>query len=232
METNQDLPKIIIKIAQSLDGKICTSTGQSKWITNEESRLYSHKLRYQCDAIMVGCNTIIKDNPQLNIRIGDNEKSIWRVILNSTNKIPLDMKVFSDENRKKTILFYTEESQNKIREGHLKTAGINIHKITQKNGEFDLTEILTILKSKYNINKIIVEGGAKTISSFLAANLYDEIHIFIAPKIFGDGISSFSGFDAKTISNSPNLKLIETKIIKDAKSNEDNIYLKLVRSDV
>ncbi|MFY8161143.1 MAG: RibD family protein [Candidatus Kapaibacteriota bacterium] len=230
-QNNTDLPKIIIKIAQTLDGKICTSNGQSKWITNEESRLLSHKLRLECDAILVGSNTIMKDNPKLNIRIGENEKLIWRVVLNAKNKIALDFNVFSDENRKKTILFFTEDAQNKIRQGNLISAGVNIHKLNLENDNFNLREVLTILKLKYNINKIIIEGGAKTISAFIKEDLFDEVHIFIAPKIFGAGISSFSGFDAKSISNSPKLKLSETKIIKDTKGDENNIYLKLVRSN-
>lgn len=230
-DNNQDLPIVILKIAQTLDGKICTSSGQSQWITNEESRLFSHKIRLECDAILVGSTTIIKDNPQLNIRIGENVKYIWRVILNAKDKLSFELKVFGDDNRKKTILFYTAESENKIREGNLKAAGVNIHKLKLENDKFDLREILTILKTNYNINKILVEGGAKTLSSFIEADLFNEIHLFIAPKIFGEGISSFSGFDARAISKSPKLKLTETKIIKDIKGSEDNIYLKLVRSN-
>ena len=71
-QNNSELPIVILKVAQTLDGKITTSTGQSKWITNEESRLLAHKLRLECDAILVGSTTVINDNPILNIRIGDN----------------------------------------------------------------------------------------------------------------------------------------------------------------
>lgn len=227
---NQELPFIILKIAQTLDGKICTSNGQSKWITNEESRLLSHKLRLESDAILVGSQTILKDNPQLNIRIGESTKNIWRVVLNPKSKIQLDVNVFADENRKKTILFYTEKSVNKIREGNLKTAGVNLEKTPLTEDGFDLKAVLSTLKSKYNINKIIIEGGAKTLGKFIKADLFDEIHIFIAPLIFGEGVSSFSGFDAKSIAKSPKLKLSETKIVKDNDGDNDNIYLKLVRS--
>lgn len=224
-QNNSELPIVILKVAQTLDGKITTSTGQSKWITNEESRLLAHKLRLECDAILVGSTTVINDNPILNIRIGDNTKYIWRVIVNSKEKLPLDLNVFSDEHRKKTILFSTDKGAHKVRDSNLKAAGVNLHKLTTKKHEFDLHELLKTLKSQYNINKVLVEGGAKTLSTFIEQNLFNELHVFIAPKIFGEGKSSFQGFDAKSLANSPKLKLLETKIIRDRTGLEDNIYI-------
>lgn len=229
-QSNSDLPIIILKVAQTLDGKIATSTGDSKWISNEESRLLSHKLRLDCDAVLVGATTILKDNPQLNVRIGENVKYIWRVIVNSKEKLSLDMQVFSDEGRKKTILITPEKGAYKIRDGNLKVAGINVHSFPLQNNSFDFTVILKELKKTYNINKILIEGGAKTLSTFLEKGLFDEVHLFIAPKIFGEGKSVFSGFDARTVSNSVKLKIVDTKIIKGLKDEEDNIYVKLNKS--
>ena len=135
------------------------------------------------------------------------------------------MNVFSDEHRKKTILFSTDKGAHKVRDSNLKAAGVNLHKLTTKKHEFDLHELLKTLKSQYNINKVLVEGGAKTLSTFIEQNLFNELHVFIAPKIFGEGKSSFQGFDAKSLANSPKLKLLETKIIRDRTGLEDNIYI-------
>lgn len=222
------MPKVILKVAQSLDGKITTSTGQSKWITNNESRLLTHKIRSECDAIIVGINTIMKDNPALTVRLDNQIKVLWRVILNSTDNIPLNSNVFGDDYRNHTIMFVVDNSINDKKLNNLKTAGVKIHKLKLNNGDFDLNDVLTILLT-YDIKTIMVEGGAKTLSTFIAQNIFDELHIFIAPKIFGEGTSSFSGFDAKKITNSPKLNLIDSKIIIDSENNENNIYLKFLK---
>jgi len=222
------LPKVVLKVAQSLDGKINTSSGQSKWITNNDSRLLTHKIRSESDAIIVGINTVMKDNPSLTVRLDNKIKVLWRVILNSSDNIPLDSNVFGDDYRNHTIMFVVDNDKNDKKLNNLKTAGVKIHKLKLINGDFDLNAVLEVL-STYQIKSVMVEGGAKTLSTFIAQNIFDELHIFIAPKIFGEGTSSFSGFDAKKITNSPKLILSDSKIIIDSENIENNIYLKLIK---
>lgn len=230
VENNEslNLPKVILKVAQTLDGKINTSTGQSKWITNNDSRTLTHKIRSECDAIIVGINTVMKDNPILNVRLDNQIKVLWRIILNATDNIPLDSNVFGDEYRNRTIMFVVDNDKNDNKLNNLKTAGVKIHKLKLLKGDFDLKSVLDILLT-YDIKAVLVEGGAKTLSTFIAQDIFDELHIFIAPKIFGEGTSSFSGFDARKITNSPKLVLTDSKIIMDSENIENNVYLKLVK---
>lgn len=148
-------PYIIWKAGMSLDGKIATARGQSKWITGEESRAKVQELRYTVDAVLVGQNTVIKDNPSLTCRIPGKDKTLIKIILGDRKKMPKNTKLLKDP----YALFITHPQ--------------------------DLKKMLEHLYKEQKICSILVEGGSTINDSFLRAGLVDEFYLFIAPKIIG-----------------------------------------------
>lgn len=186
-------PFVIVKVATTLDGKIATLNYQSKWITDEKLRKEGNKLRCYCDAILCGINTIIKDNPYLTCRVLKNKK-MKKIIIDPSLKIDEKANVFKEDS---VIIFYHKENE-KI--GILKNMGVELIKLTLKDNFFDWNEILKELY-KRNIASLLIEGGAKTISSALKAKIVDKIYLFYAPKIMGKGISFSDGlsYDLKNL---------------------------------
>ncbi len=184
-------PYILLKIAQTIDGNIALKNGQSKWITCEESRLKVQELRTEVDAVLVGKNTILMDNPFLTVRDYDapNPK---KVILDAELTLPLDLNIFKNPERESTILFCSKPASKSRKANTLSLAGIKIEPITNNEfGFLNLNDVLTILAEKYNIASMMVEGGSQVFTSFIKESLVDEFHIFIAPKILGAGLQTF-----------------------------------------
>jgi len=180
------LPFIISKWAMGLDGCIATSKGESKWITSEKSRQYVHRLRSQVDAIIVGINTIIKDDPQLNVRLKSGEfRQPKRIILDSKLRTPLDAKCLNDKTGGENIIATITKNKS-TKSNKLKEKGAKIIYVKSKEGKVDLIELLKKLKNE-NILSCLVEGGSQVHSTFFKEKLVDKIVIFIAPKIIGGG---------------------------------------------
>lgn len=167
------IPFIGMKVAMSLDGKIATKTGDSKWITSEASRLWVKKLRDTYDAILVGSRTVLRDNPTL----AGAKREPKRIILDSELRIPKRAKVLRDFN---VILVTTKRApKSKI---HFFTRRGILLKIFPK--KIQLTPLLRFL-GKQGISSILVEGGSEIFGSFIDAKLVDRLYWFIAPKIIG-----------------------------------------------
>lgn len=177
-------PYCILKTAMTLDGKIASVTGDSKWITNEKSRLIGHHLRHQVAGIVVGINTIIEDNPRLTTRLKDKPgKDPHRIILDSNLRIPLSAQVLSLTSTSKTIIATTvNENHKKIKA--LKSMGIDIIRTTKVNDHVNLEELMAILGER-KIDSLLIEGGGTINYSFLKSGYVQEIYAFIAPKIIG-----------------------------------------------
>jgi len=200
------LPFVTLKAATTIDGKICTKTGDSKWITNEQSRQYVHKLRYYHDAILVGINTIIADNPYLTCRL-KNKPIVCplRIILDSTLKIDLLTNVLQDKYKEKTIIATTERaSSDKVKQ--LRELGINI--IIAGSTKVDITELFNIL-GKMEITSLLIEGGSTVYTSIIEENLIDKIILFIAPKIIGgkNALTLIEGDGQEFMNNAINFEL-------------------------
>lgn len=183
-------PFIHLKYAQTIDGKIATISGDSKWITSEKSREFVHTQRNQYDAIMIGAKTALADNPKLTVRKDDKVKPIKRVIL--TNKILKDEK----------INLLTDEYKDYTIQSLLKS-------------NLDLSSILSNLYMEHGIKSIYVEGGAKTLDLFINEKLYDKVSIFIAPKIIGQGRSPHNELQLNFIKDAIEFKNVSWKIIDD-----------------
>lgn len=204
-------PFCILKAGMSLDGKIATYIGESKWITGEDSRNYSHRLRHKLSGIIVGINTVIEDNPSLDTRIkNENCKNPTRIILDSCGKIPIESKVLTTLDVADTIVVATEKAPvNSIRK--IENTGAEVIISPLKNRKVDLNFLMEEL-GKRKIDSLLIEGGGEVNFSFIEEELVDKVIFFIAPKIIG-------GSKAKTPVEGEGIELL-----KDAK------YLKNINS--
>ena len=177
----QKRPYITLKWAQTLDGKLATLTGDSKWISSLESRKLAHILRREATAVLVGVNTVIKDDPQLTVRHVPTERQPIRIVLDPLLKIPLKSKILNTEEAK-TIVITSINASEKVE--ILKSKGVDVIQLQ----DLSIRSILNALYER-EIMHLLVEGGAKTLSSFLSEGVFDRISVFIAPKIMGEGLS-------------------------------------------
>ena len=176
-------PFIRLKFAQTLDAKMANSNYQSKWLSSENTRFFTHRLRAISDAILIGVNTVIHDNPALNIRIANlGNKKFYKIILDPYLKTPVNSILFNDPY---PVIIFTNSNSTKQYPNNCEIIQLPLIK-----NKFNLNEILKILFEK-KIQAILIEGGAATISSFIEENLVDELYAVIAPKIMG-GINSIS----------------------------------------
>ncbi len=179
-------PEVTVKSAMTLDGKIATATGESKWITGPESRAYAMRLRRDNDAILVGINTVLADNPSLTVRSDDVEASVEprrRIILDTRAQTPTEARIVSDGLAEwTTIITGPEVSPEKARA--LIATGAQVWQAPLQDGHPDLD---WALKQLYAIGvfKLLVEGGGQVNASFLSHCLADRIAFFYAPKILG-----------------------------------------------
>ncbi|MGQ9818647.1 MAG: bifunctional diaminohydroxyphosphoribosylaminopyrimidine deaminase/5-amino-6-(5-phosphoribosylamino)uracil reductase RibD [Candidatus Kapaibacteriales bacterium] len=201
---------VLMKIAQSINGAIATSNLESKWITSIDSRTFGHRLRGEVDAVLVGRNTTRRDDPSLSLH-NEEGKIPYRVILDSNLSLPLDLKVFVDQIRKYTILVVSEGLQPSRKRENLELAGVKILEVPTIDGLIDIKSMLFLLREKFNINSLLVEGGAQVFSSFLKENLWDELDFFIAPRIIPGGLNSFSSFKVAGLNEAVdiNFKFVE-----------------------
>ncbi|WP_424653652.1 bifunctional diaminohydroxyphosphoribosylaminopyrimidine deaminase/5-amino-6-(5-phosphoribosylamino)uracil reductase RibD [Carnobacterium jeotgali] len=181
-------PFVVMKNAMSLDGKIATVTGESQWISGESSRKQVHSLRHELAGIMVGIETIIKDDPQLTSRTLNSRNPI-RIVVDSQLRIPIASKVLTQQDKAKTIVATTRRA-NKEKLDTLKQMGIEVLVTKEKSGRVDLQELMKLLGAK-GIDSILLEGGANLNFSALEEGIVDKIQSYIAPKIIG-------GKEAKT----------------------------------
>jgi diaminohydroxyphosphoribosylaminopyrimidine deaminase/5-amino-6-(5-phosphoribosylamino)uracil reductase len=177
-------PFCIMKTAMTMDGKISTSIGDSKWISNEKSRSYVHELRQMVTGIMVGIGTVVADDPELTTRRqGKISKNPIRIIIDSTAKISLDAKVLKCDDNTKTIIVTTKfADESKIKA--IKQNGAEVIVMENKNRWVNLKELMSVLGDR-GIDSILLEGGSTLNFSALKEGIVDKVITFICPKIFG-----------------------------------------------
>jgi diaminohydroxyphosphoribosylaminopyrimidine deaminase/5-amino-6-(5-phosphoribosylamino)uracil reductase len=209
------IPYISLKIAQSLDGFISDKFYNSKWLSSTSSRKIVHSMRSFYDAVLIGVNTANIDNPQLNVRLMEG-RNPFRVVLDSQLKINKAIKLISQNKDGKTIIFCSPDALlNKGKKvEYLYSKGVEIIPVQKLKDGLNLKKVLQQL-GKRNISSILVEGGSRIFSAFLEKKLWDEINLFIAPKILGDGLSVFSNLNKRNIHNAINLKNIKVEKIEN-----------------
>lgn len=205
-------PFVVLKIAMTLDGKIATVTGMSKWITNEVSRAYGYKLRDIYDGILVGINTVLTDDPLLTARV-EGGKNPMRIVVDSKLRIPLEAKVITDKSAKTVIATTNIADKDKIE--LLKAQDIEVIIVdSDEDDKVDIIKLLAILGQK-NICSILVEGGAQIHGSFVAQNLVDKVYVFIAPKLVGgkEAKSPIEGIGISNLAKAIQLENIQTETL-------------------
>ena len=186
-------PYVTFKIAQTLDGKIATARGESRWITGEESRRRAHELRAASDAVLVGIRTVLQDDPLLSVRHGNTAARPLKVILDSRLRTPSNAKIFSKESKGTVLIAATRQASASDRRRLEKKAEIWILPHT-KDGRIGWPELLRRLGAR-GVVRLLIEGGGETIASALEAGVAQEAYFFIAPKIMGgkDSVVSVGG---------------------------------------
>ncbi len=209
-------PWVMMKVAATLDGRIATSAGDSKWITGEPARKFAHKLRAIADAILVGKNTVLKDDPELTVRMVKGKNPI-RLILDSHLSSTPDYKVFQVDETKQTIIFCGENAP-RDREKLFVQRGVEVVRLPcGDDGEVDLKALLSYCQER-RITSILVEGGGKVHGSFLKDGLYDEVFFMYGPMIMGDPLG-VSAVNAKPLTNlNEATRLFQIKIKRFGKS--------------
>jgi diaminohydroxyphosphoribosylaminopyrimidine deaminase / 5-amino-6-(5-phosphoribosylamino)uracil reductase len=177
-------PFVLLKVAASLDGKIATVTGESRWITNERSRLLVHQLRDQVDAVMVGINTVLRDDPLLTTRLpGGGGRDPMRIIVDSRLRLPCEARVLTASTTAWTLVATTPEAPREKRL-QLEAAGAKILVIEGDGPGVPLGSLMEQLGGM-QVTSIVLEGGGELHSSALHAGIVDKVLYFIAPKLIG-----------------------------------------------
>ena len=177
---SRKMPYVTLKAGVSMDGKLTDKYRKSQWVTSEELRTFSHTLRGEFSAIMTGANTVIDDNPQLDIREKAwGSKKLYRIIPDTHNTLDTRLRVFKDQEQFPLILFSSKKAENR-------TPKVKNHFFVTPDTEnrLNLREILDVLYQQ-EIASVMVEGGGRLFNSFLQENLYDEIILFQAGTLIG-----------------------------------------------
>lgn len=204
-------PFVTLKAAMTLDGKIATSSGSSKWITSEEAREDVHLDRHLHDAILVGANTVKQDNPSLTARLHGDAISPVRIVLDTSLSIPTTSAVLTDGLSPTWVICGSEASEEKE---SLLTGVAHVRVIRMQAESIELPELLSLL-GKEKILSLYVEGGAKIHGAFLDQKAVDRMIIYIAPKIIGsrDAFSVFNGEGVLTMNEAVDLSIQEIKTV-------------------
>jgi len=211
----KNMPFVTIKAAESLDGKIASKTMDSRWITSKESRDYSHRLRSEMDAVLVGVNTIIRDNPILTSR---RDKTPVKIVLDSKLKVPENANIFSKKSPALNIVAILRNSLKDPRilkkADRFSKKGILVIACPGKDGRIGLKWLLKEL-AELEISRLLVEGGGDTIAGFLEQGLADRALFFIAPKIIGGrtAVTSVEGKGVEKVSQAINLKDVRVEAL-------------------
>ncbi|MFA4905731.1 MAG: bifunctional diaminohydroxyphosphoribosylaminopyrimidine deaminase/5-amino-6-(5-phosphoribosylamino)uracil reductase RibD [Candidatus Margulisiibacteriota bacterium] len=176
-------PYVILKAAMSLDGKIATKTGESFWISGIEARQRGHHLRNIVDAVLVGINTIVKDNPELTVReIEGRIKNPRKIVLDPKARLPLSSKVLKIEPQNTLVVVSDKAPKSRLEK--IKAKGGQVLVLKANNGSFPMDKLMKEL-GRQKITSILIEGGGNTNARALSAGIVDKVNFFISPKIIG-----------------------------------------------
>ena len=206
-------PYVAMKYAMTMDGKIATRTGASKWITGEAARNHVQTLRHAYKGIMVGIGTVLVDNPMLNCRMQGGIDPV-RIVCDTHLRIPMDCQIVQTADTIETILATSTNEKEKI--DQLIKKGVQILQIPEKDGCIDLNLLMQTLGEK-GIDSILLEGGGRLNDSFLREKLIQKAYVYLAPKIFGgeDAKTPVEGIGVSLPEQSANFKLQQIQQIEE-----------------
>lgn len=205
----QGRPSFTLKVASTLDGRIATETGDSKWITGSTARRYGHMLRAQHDAILVGVNTVLADDPDLSCRIeGLEDQSPIRIVLDSSLKTPEGARILKGCDSVPTWVVANKKAVAPEKAEKLEKNGVRILKVEDTRDISDVAKRL----AEEGLTRVLVEGGGAVHASFLNNNLCDTLHVFSAPKVIGsNGLAAVGDLGLAQLANAPHLRLVNSK---------------------
>ena len=207
------MPFVILKSAMSLDGRIATRTGDSKWITNDRSRAFAHGIRSRVDVILIGGNTARTDDPALSARIGKRVIYPRRVIVSSSGDLPETLKVFSEPGE---TIIATSKSANVSTLRKLESLGARILQVGERNERPSIREVMARL-GEMGCLSVLIEGGGEIAASALEEGVVDKAIFFYAPKIIGgrNAVPSVGGIGAECVSDAIPLERIKVRRFGD-----------------
>ncbi len=195
------MPFVTLKVAMTADGNIATSRGDSKYITSTEARTFVHKLRSEVDAVLVGVNTVKRDNPLLNSRLVDGKDPL-KIVVDSTLSIPPGSKLLREPSK---LIIATTKSAPRKRIENLKKRGVTLIIAKTFEGKVDLKDLMRQL-GEHEISHVLIEGGAEVNSSAFKQKVVDKILIFTAPKIIGKGHEAVGNLGITKVAKAIKLK--------------------------
>lgn len=204
------LPYVTLKLATTLDGKIATSSGQSRWITGKEARRHAHVMRAASDAVLVGSGTAVADNPSLTVR-HVRARSPMRVLLDSTMKTPLGSRLYSEAGVGGGLVVFTTPKAPKKRVESARATGARVEVLGATKDGVSMKRVLRTLGS-LGVANLLIEGGAGVAASALKAGLVDRAALFIAPTFLGaDALSGVAPMGLKQLAGAPGLKSMKVR---------------------
>ena len=206
------LPYVTAKWAMSLDGKTATHTGDSQWISSQESREYAHKVRSQVDMMVVGIGTVLRDDPLLTCRHHEGGRNPKRLVMDTRARLPLDSQLVRTISESEVVVAATHHAPAE-RLDKLSKAGCRLMIVEGRGSKVDPVELMMLL-GKEKITNILVEGGGILMASFFEEGLVDKVMAFISPKIIGGGEASMPvlGIGADKVEDALALKDVSTRV--------------------
>jgi len=216
-------PYVVMKYAMTADGKIATSSGESKWITGDLAREHTHRTRHELSGIMAGIGTVLADDPLLTCRMQGGKNPV-RIICDTTLRIPLDSKIVQTAKTVPTIIAVAFDNFIDSKKEQLEALGITVLEAKLKDSKLDLEDLIQKLGEK-GIDSILLEGGGTLNYSALKQGIVRKLQVYVGAKIFGgkDSLSPVEGEGIKNISEAVSLKLQSTAVIGEDVLLEYNV---------
>lgn len=189
-QASRDRPFVVAQLGQSLDGRIATLSGESQWINCEAALNHVHALRAAVDAVIVGVGTVIADDPRLNVRRVAGRNPV-RIVIDPSGRLPGSALCLADDGCRRIVI---------CADGANHSAGVEVVRLERENGSISPTLIVDALWQR-GLRTFLVEGGARTVSSFLDAGAVDRLHVLVAPVILGSGKAGLSLQPIKSLSH-------------------------------
>ncbi|MEL7153982.1 MAG: RibD family protein, partial [Pseudomonadota bacterium] len=207
-------PWVVLKLATTIDGRIATRTGESRWITGPDARRYVHLMRAQSDAILVGAGTARVDDPMLDVRgLGLGARSPKRIVMDGALSLPLTSRLVKTAGEIPVMILHRDSADPARREA-LQGLGIETVVVPDKSGLPDPGAALSTLAKDHGVTRLMCEGGGKLAASLLSARLVDELVLFQAGKaIGGDGLPAVQGFGLEALDRAPHFSLSRVRAL-------------------
>jgi riboflavin-specific deaminase-like protein len=196
---------VTVKYAQTLDGRIATSTGHSQWISSPASLKFAHQLRAEHDAILVGIGTVLKDNPTLTVRMVRGRNPL-RIVVDGNLAVKPEFNIMQDLSRAPTWIATTKSASDPAFQMLAKAGAEMVRVRSDKNNHVNLKQLLQLLAAR-NISSVLIEGGSKIITSALKDNLVNRLVTVIAPKILGKGIEAVGDLNIRNLEKAKRLSV-------------------------